>query len=308
MNIQICLAIIIICCSASFLPGQETIKLYPGKIPGSKDAPAYQERTQIGGDKRRYINHVKEPTLTAYFPEKGKQNGVSVIICPGGGYQMLAIDHEGIELAKRFNEYGITAFILKYRLPNDSIMQDKTIGPLQDAQRAMQLVRERAAEWKLDPGRVGIIGASAGGHLAASAGTLYKKEVIDNPQHISLRPDYIILMYPVISFAALAHTSSAKRLLGEDLSQEKLNLYSCEKQVTKETAPTFLLHASNDKQVLPEHSILFYQALIRNDVPAEMHIYEKGGHGFGLHNTTTEDDWFLTLIHWMNTRGLISKS
>jgi len=171
MNKQICLLLIIFCCYTCVLVGQETIKLYPAKIPNSKESPAYQEKIQIGGDKRRYINHVKDPTLTVYFPEQGKRNGVSVIICPGGGYQMLAIDHEGIEMAKRFNEYGITAFILKYRLPNDSIMENKTIGPLQDAQRAIQLVRERSAEWKLDPGRVGIIGASAGGHLAATAGT-----------------------------------------------------------------------------------------------------------------------------------------
>ena len=307
MNKQICLLLIIFCCYTCVLVGQETIKLYPAKIPNSKESPAYQEKIQIGGDKRRYINHVKDPTLTVYFPEQGKRNGVSVIICPGGGYQMLAIDHEGVEMAKRFNEYGITAFILKYRLPNDSIMENKTIGPLQDAQRAIQLVRERSAEWKLDPGRVGIIGASAGGHLAATAGTLFNKVVIDNPQHTSLRPDYMILMYPVISFEALAHTGSAKKLLGEDLTPENINLYSCEKQVSKETPPTFLVHAGNDKQVVPQHSILFYQALVRNEVPAELHIYEKGGHGFGLHNTTTEEDWFLTMIHWMNTRGLMNK-
>jgi len=186
-------------------------------------------------------------------------------------------------------------------------MENKTIGPLQDAQRAIQLVRERCAEWKLDTGRVGIIGASAGGHLAATAGTLFNMNVIDNPKHISLKPDYMILMYPVISFGVLAHTSSAKRLLGEDLSQEKINLYSCEKQVTKETPPTFLVHASNDKVVVAEHSILFYQALIRNNIPAEMHFYEKGGHGFGLHNSTTAEDWFQSLINWMMGRGLMKK-
>jgi acetyl esterase/lipase len=243
--------------------------------------------------------------LTVFVPDKSKANGAAVIICPGGAYRLLAIDHEGYELAKRFNENGVTAFVLKYRLPNDSIMDDKTIAPLQDAQRAIQIVREGAAKWNLDTSKIGILGSSAGGHLASTAGTHFNMPVIENKRGTSLRPDFMVLLYPVISFGQLAHTGSAKNLLGNDLSDERIKLYSNEMQVTEKTPTTFLLHAGDDKVVKVKNSILFYEALLSKNIPAEMHLYEGGGHGFGLHNPTTRDDWFDSLINWMKASGFI---
>ena len=281
------------------LAAQEVIRLYAERPPGSKQAPDYTETVETGNDGRHYIARVSVPTLTVYKPAAGKSNGAAVIICPGGGYIKLAVDHEGVELARRFNEYGITAFVLKYRLPSDSIMLNKAVGPLQDAQRAIQLVRRQSAKFELHPDKIGIIGASAGGHLAGTAGTLFQYTLIDNPDSVSLRPDFMVLMYAALSFGALAHTSSAKNLIGNDTSRSKIDLFSCEKQVTKNTPPTFLVHAGDDKVVTPLHSIIFYQALLAKSVPAELHIYSKGGHGFGLHNKTTTDDWFERLMNWL---------
>ena len=159
----------------------------------------------------------------------------------------------------------------------------------------------------MDSARIGILGASAGGHLAATAGTLYNHTFID-PQGNSLRPDFIVLMYPVISFDTFAHSASAKNLLGNDTSKATMLLFSPEKQVTADTPPTFLVHAGDDAVVSPQNSIFFYQALLGKQVPAELHIYQKGGHGFGLNNKTTDDDWFLRLMSWMKVTGIIKSS
>ena len=306
---RIYLSTVIFCMAniVTSLQAQETINLYNDKVPNSIAVATYVETSETTPEGRIFLSHVSQPTLTMYKPAKGMANGTSVIICPGGGYQKLAITHEGSDIAKRFTDYGVTAFVLKYRLPNDSIMENKTIAPLQDAQRAIQLVRQHSVEWGLDSLKIGILGASAGGHLAATAATLYNHVVIDNPTGTSLRPDFTVLMYPAISFGALAHTSSAKNLLGNDTSKSRTDLYSCEKQVTANTPPCFLLHATNDKVVTPQHSILFYQALLAKNVPAEMHLYQGGGHGFGLQNLTTTEDWFDSLIKWMKAGGIIKR-
>lgn len=285
---------------------QQVIPLYDGAIPNSKVSINYQEITRTDGG-RQFIDKVSKPTLTIFLPPKGKANGTSVIILPGGGYQTLAVSHEGLEIAQEFNKHGIAAFVLKYRLPSDEIMIDKTIGPLQDAQRAIQLVRQRAKTWALDTAKIGILGSSAGGHLASSAGTHFQKALIDNQAKTSLRPNFMVLLYPVISFGQLAHTGSAKNLLGANPSPENIKLYSNELHVTENTPPTFLLHAGDDKVVLVKNSILFYEALLAKGVPAEMHLYQKGGHGFGLHNTTTADEWFGRLLNWMQTQGLVKQ-
>jgi acetyl esterase/lipase len=279
---------------------QNEFPLYNGTVPNSKPA-GILEKKDVDGILR--ISNVTNPTLTVY-PAKGNASGAAVVICPGGGYSILAVGHEGSEVANLLASWGITAFVLKYRLPSDAIMQDKSIGPLQDAQRAIQLVRERAAEWKIDPQKIGIMGFSAGGHLASTAGTHFTTAVIDNPQHTSLRPDFMILGYPVISFAdSICHKGSKVNLIGKNPSQEQVALYSNELQITQQTPPTFLVHAEDDKTVPVQNSLYFYESLLHHGVPAEMHLYPKGGHGFGLHNKTTPDEWSERLHNWLKGNG-----
>ena len=280
---------------------QTVIPLYDGSIPNNKSAT--KPETNMGNGR---IAGITTPTLTVYLPEKKDSFLTAVIICPGGGYARLAIDHEGHEVAKTFNQKGVAAFVLKYRIPADSSMNNKEIVPLQDAERAIQLVREKAKEWNINPDKIGIMGFSAGGHLASTLGTHFNMVMVDNPKNINLRPDFMILGYPVISFAdSLAHMGSRDNLIGKNDSTEKIRLYSNELQITAQTPPTFLVHASDDKTVKVENSILFFEALLKNKVLAEMHIYEKGGHGFGLHNPTTKSDWFDIAINWMISNKLM---
>ncbi len=296
-----------ICLNMSLsLFSQEIIPLYD-KIPNSKPGPD-QELMETQSNGRISGSKVSHPTLAVYLPEAGKANGTAVVICPGGGYVHLAMTHEGFDVAKRLNEEGITCFVLKYRLPSDSIMEKKEIGPLQDAQRAIQIVREGAGKWHLNPNKVGIIGFSAGGHLASTAGTHFQKAVIDNPKKTSLRPDFMILGYPVISFSdSLAHMGSRNYLLGTQPSPDMVTLYSNEKQVTSQTPPTFLVHARDDKTVKVENSIAFKAALDQNKVPSEIYLYDKGGHGFGLNNSTSDVKWIDLAIGWMKKNSFLPK-
>ena len=283
------------------LMAQQVVRLYPGKIPGSKPAPAdYKEESPVGADHITRTARVSVPTLTVYQPAQGKANGAAVIICPGGGYGILAIDHEGYNVARRFNEFGVTAFVLKYRLPSDAIMEDKSTGPLMDAQQAIYLVRKEAAKWGVDPAKIGIMGFSAGGHLASTLTVHYDDVKIENKEKLSLRPDFSILIYPVISFGTYAHQGSAVALIGKDGTDAQREYFSSEKHVTSDTPPTFLVHANDDGGVPVQNSILFNEALVRNKVKAEMHLYQNGGHGFGLNNSTTKDDWFERLKNWMD--------
>ena len=273
--------------------------LFSGTVPGSKQSLVKEQVTFAKG--AIHISSVITPTLTKFTP--AKPNGTSVIICPGGSYANLSIDHEGVEVAKAFNEFGITAFVLKYRLPGDSIMTDKTTGPLQDAQQAIRTIRKQAAVWGLNPNKIGIMGFSAGGHLASAAATHFNFRA--DPalnDTTSVRPDFVILIYPVISFDdSIAHKGSKTNLLGKNPSPELTKLFSNELQVTKNSPPAFLVHAGDDKTVPVENSVRYYLACIKNMVPAEMHLYPKGGHGFGMHNKTTSDKWFDRLINWINT-------
>lgn len=276
------------------------IPLYAGPVPGSKES-AIKEQVIFGNGVVR-ISSVILPTLTKYTPVN--PNGIAVIICPGGGYSRLAIDHEGTEVAKLFNESGITAFVLKYRLPNDSIMTDKTVGPLQDAQQAIRMVRAKAIAWGLNPLKIGIMGFSAGGHLASTVATHFKTMAdINLKDTTSVRPDFAILIYPVISFNdSITHKGSKLNLVGKNPSAELVAKFSNELQVTKDCPPVFLVHAGDDGTVPVENSIRFYQACIKNKIPAEMHLYPGGGHGFGLHNKTTGDKWFDRLANWIKER------
>jgi len=277
---------------------QQAISLYGGAIPGAKPTPAdYIEETITREDKIVRTSKVSKPEMYVYQP--AKPSGAAVIICPGGGYGILAIDKEGHDVAKKFQEIGVTAFVLKYRLPSDFIMKDKSTGPLQDALQAIYLVRKNAALWGVDVNRVGIMGFSAGGHLAATASTHFADMKIENQENISLRPSFSVLIYPVITFGINTHGGSVKNLLGENPTEEQKKYFSSERQVTSQTPPAFLVHANSDKSVPVQNSLRYNEALVKNDVPAEMHIYQAGGHGFGLFNKTTKDDWFERLKNWL---------
>jgi acetyl esterase/lipase len=282
---------------------EKPIPLYPNGVPNSKPAPAtYKQKTENGG-----IALVTQPELTPYLPEKGTANGTAVVVCPGGGYVWLAMEHEGAAIAREFNKIGVTAFVLKYRLPSDQIMADKTIGPLQDAQRAIQMVRQGAAKWGINPNKVGIIGFSAGGHLASTEGTHFDKVVIDNEDNISVRPDFMMLIYPVITFGDKTHMGSKESLIGKTPTPQLVDLYSNEKQVTANTPPTFIVHAEDDDVVPVENALQMYQALLSNKVKTEMHLFQSGGHGFGLKNPKSKQLWFNWAKDWMDANGWLSK-
>jgi len=284
---------------------QQIMDLYPDKVPNSKIDANYIERSDTSKtDGKIRISKVTKPQLIAFYPEKGKANGTSVIICPGGGYAILAITHEGYDIAKEFNKYGITAFVLKYRLPSDEIMLDKAIGPLQDAQQAMKTVRENASKWNLDTTKIGIMGFSAGGHLASTLETHYQKSLIDNPKNTNLRPDFAILGYPVVTMGKFAHKGSKENLLGKTPSEKQVDYFSNELQVTSYTPPTFIFQANDDKTVPSENSLDLTKALKQASVKTELHLYQAGGHGFGLKNPT-KDSWFATMINWMESNKFL---
>jgi len=278
---------------------QEIIPLYSGVIPNSTSYKMKEITLQQNGEFLGYRN-IANPTLAVYLPSAELATGHAVIICPGGGYGMESYRLEGTVIAEAFVRQGIAAFVLKYRLPSDSIMQDKSIGPLQDAQQAIKTVRQRAAEWNVDTSRIGIMGFSAGGHLASTAATHYNKSYIPNPEKTNLRPDFLILVYPVISMSdSLTHIGSRNNLLGSNPSKEKILLFSNELQVTRNTPPTWLTHTGDDTAVPVENSIRFYQALIKKKVPAEMHLYPKGNHGFIL--KLQPGEWMLPMFNWVKS-------
>jgi acetyl esterase/lipase len=285
---------------------QKNFPLYDGPIPNSKKSP--NEETTEQGDGITRISKISIPSVTVFQAAPEKANRTAVIIFPGGGYRINAHTHEGIDIAKRFNEIGVTAFVVKYRIPDDKTMQNKEIGPLQDAQQAINIIRKRSAEWNVDANRIGIMGFSAGGHLASTLGTHYERPVIENATSTSLRPDFMILIYPVISFIdSVGHMGSREQLLGKEPAQEKIVLYSNELQVNERTPPAFLVHAADDDVVKAENSIRFYQALLRNNVSAELHVYQRGGHGFGLNNRTTKDQWMERCTNWLESNGWLKK-
>jgi len=285
---------------------QTIIPLYKGSIPNSNPTKD-EEKTELS-DGIIIISKVSKPTLSIFLPPKEIATGTAVVICPGGGYGIVAAGHEGTDIAKKFNQMGVAAFVLKYRIPNKETMINPEIGPLQDAQEAMKIVREGAKEWNINPNKIGIMGFSAGGHLASTEGTHFDKAVIANPENTSLRPDFMLLIYPVISFIdGLGHMGSRENLIGKSPSLEKINEYSNELQVTTKTPPTFLVHASDDDVVIPQNSIAFYTALIKNHVPVEMHLYESGGHGFGMNLKNINEQWMDRCKNWMQNHGWLTQ-
>jgi acetyl esterase/lipase len=276
-----------------------TIALWPEGVPGARPG---------GGDERVVkdrVSNVHAPTLT-YFPAPGDAGSKpAIVVCPGGGYQVLAFDHEGIQIAKRLNAMGVSAFILKYRL-----VEYGHPAPLQDVLRAVRTVRSRAAEFGVAPGRIGVLGFSAGGHLAATAATLF-----DAPEGrtgapidaVSARPDFAVLIYPVITMKGpFAHAGSRRNLLGEQAPADRIDRLSPELQVTKNTPPLFLVHTAEDKGVPLENSLQLFQAVRAAGGSAELHLYEKGPHGFGLGaGLGPAAAWPASLETWMRAHGWI---
>ena len=288
------------------LHAQTVIPLYNGKIPNSKPS-SDEEVSKYEADSILVISKISRPTLTIFQAPKEKATGAAVVICPGGGYWVTASKHEGTDVAKRFNRMGVTAFVLKYRIPSEKTMLNKEIGHLQDAQRALQYVRENSKKYGVDKKRVGILGFSAGGHLASTAATHYQKAYIPNPKKTSLRPDFMVLIYPVVSFQdSISHSGSGEQLLGKNALPEKLREYSNELQVTSNTPPTFLVHAKDD-QVKVQNSIVFHNALDKKKVPNEMYLYEKGGHGYGMFNKSSSVLWPDLVEQWLIKMKFIKK-
>jgi acetyl esterase/lipase len=292
-----------ICVIAAFfffkMKNKTVIPLYDEQIPNAR--PSENEETfKYEPGEILIVSKISRPTLTVFLPPKEKSTGVAVIICPGGGYVNLAMGYEGEDVALRFNESGIAAFVLKYRMPDDRTMIKKEIGPLQDAQKAILLLRSKADEWGIDKERIGIMGFSAGGHLASTAGTHFEKNYIDNPANINLRPDFMLLIYPVISFdERIGHMGSMHNLLGPNPSPDQIHEFSNETRVTDQTPPAFLVHAKDDGTVPYQNSIVFADSLKEHHVPAEVFLYEKGGHGFGMTNRTDDRLWMDSCIRWV---------
>jgi len=286
-------AILIITLQCLSACAQQTIPLYKDAVPNSI---ATADEEVVAEDKT--VSKVSRPSLSIYLPPKEKANGTAVIICPGGGYGVIVMQHEGSKIAEAFNKRGIAAFVLKYRLPSDKTMKDKSIGPLQDAQQAIKIVREHAAEWNIDTAKTGIMGFSAGGHLASTAATHFNHPVIENNNNINLRPSFAILIYPVISMAdSLTHHGSRDNLIGNHPTPQLVRNFSNELQVTEQTPPTYLTHTGDDKVVDVDNSIVFYEALRHHKVEAEMHLYPKGDHGFVLQ--LPQEEWMQPLFAWM---------
>lgn len=290
---------IIIGISTHMFSQQKEIPLWD-KVPNSIENKDYQEvfRTNNKGETTGILK-VINPKLKVFLANNENPKNTAVIICPGGGYGVLSHEKEGDKIAEWLNSVGISAFVLKYRLPSDLIMKDKTIGPLQDVQEAIRTVRRNAKDWHIDTNKIGIIGFSAGGHLASTASTHYNDTVYASDE-ISARPDFSILIYPVISMEdGITHNGSKENLLGKNPSSELIEKYSNEKQVNENTPPTFLIHATDDGAVPVENSINYYLALKKHKVPTEMHVYENGGHGFGLGRTGTHLNWPKACENWL---------
>jgi acetyl esterase/lipase len=284
--------------AATKLTDGATFPLWPEGVPGAKNIGE-----EIWEDGR--VRNVSTPTLQYFAPAIDRPGRNAIIIVPGGSYILSSYAREGIQYARSLGSMGVTAFVLKPRL-----QEFGHPAPLQDVLRAVRLVRSRAAEFGIDPQRVGLMGSSAGGHLSATAGTLFNHPAGKTGHAldaVSGRPDFMILMYPVITMDdPAAHANSRRALLGETPSPENLRLMSLEKQVTAQTPPTLLIHTQADKSVPIENAILFFQALTRAEVPAELYAYEKGEHGMGMRDGLgTTSEWPKRLEEWLKSRGLL---
>jgi acetyl esterase/lipase len=279
-----------------------TLQLWPDSPPGAVEFPEPEVINDSG-----HVENVHIPTLRVFLPDPDKALGSAVLICPGGAYWLLAIDHEGYQLARWFNERGVAAAVLKYRH-----RQHKHPVPLQDAQHALSTIRFNAKSWGINPDQIGVMGFSAGGHLASSLATHYNEPqpLPNDPiSQVSARPNFQILIYPVISlYSEAAHSGSRNNLLGEDADPELVQFMSSELQVTEQTPPAFLV-STDDDPVRSENSVFYYLALREKKVPAELHIYKKGGHGYGLRLADQPvGSWAKRLEDWMRISGYLDKT
>ena len=289
------------------LSGQsKVINLWNGKVPGAIPNTILKQ-TVDSADNWIKMRYVTNPTLDMYPAPVEKATNTAVIICPGGGYRALAIDHEGTQVAKWLNSLGITAFVLKYRLPDDAIMENKSIGPLQDGQQAIRIVRRHAKEWGIDPDKIGIMGFSAGGHLASSLSTHFNEKVYQPEDLTSARPDFSLLIYPVISMdSGITHWGSRVNLLGGNPSPELVNHFSNELQVNSKTPPAFMVHSLDDNAVPVQNSIGYALSMHKFNIACELHLYQSGGHGYGLgRSANTESTWPVACRRWLEARGYI---
>jgi acetyl esterase/lipase len=283
--------------AGNFPSKMQSFPLYgEAAIPNSRPGP--DEESSADGS---WIKKVSRPVVQVYLPARAKATGASLVIFPGGAYAGLTFDFEGTQQANFFVDHGIAAFVVKYRIPSDVTMVDKSMGPLQDAQQAMRFARQHAAGWNLDPKRIGAIGFSAGGHVASTLATHFDKPYVDNPDHLDLRPDFLVLVYPVISMdAKITHLDSRKALLGDAPSDAQVRFFSNELHVTKDTPPTLILHAADDRLVDVDNSVVFFEALRHAGVPVETRLFEKGQHGFFL---MPRDRWQGTIMVWLTSSG-----
>lgn len=306
---QTMLALICLLAISGSLFGQnKVIDLWNGKIPGAIYNNKFKQTVDTAAgwiDKRS----ITDPCIEMYPAPKEKVNGTAIIICPGGAYGGLAIKHEGSQVAKWLNSLGITAFVLKYRLPDDSIMENKSIAPMQDGQRAIRIVRNRAKEWRINPARIGIMGFSAGGHLASTLSTHYYEKVYESDDLTSAKPDFSLLIYPVISMeSGITHWGSRVNLLGGSPSPELVKHFSNELQVNSETPPAFMVHSLDDDAVSVQNSINYALALQKFKIPCELHLYQTGKHGYGLgKSTNTESTWPDACRKWLVTRDFLTE-
>lgn len=275
------------------------LKVWPNGAPDS-NGMTIPEETYEG----KRVRNVSEAEMYVYLPKIGNNTGAAIVICPGGGYMIEAMDHEGYDMAEWLTTQGVAGIVLKYRLPygHDQI-------PLEDAQRALRIVRQKAAEWGINPSKVGIAGSSAGGHLASTAGTKFdlgKPDASDPIEKYSCRPDFMLLLYPVITFREdFGHMGSRVNLIGAGNKWEMVEKYSNELQVTAQTPPTFMILADDDSGVPPRNSIEFYLAMKKFKIPAEMHIFRDGGHGFGMNKKNLSvDQWPNLFAQWMKAQGI----
>jgi acetyl esterase/lipase len=296
-KISAILALVII--SFSTMAQDFSLKVWPNGAPDSNGMTKPEETFE-----GRRVRNVSEAEMYVYLPKIGVNTGAAVVICPGGGYMIEAMDHEGYEMAEWLAAQGVAGIVLKYRLPygHHEI-------PLKDAQRAMRIVRQKAKEWGINPSKIGIAGSSAGGHLASTAGTRFdlgKPDSIDPIEKFSCRPDFMLLLYPVITFnEEFGHMGSRNNLIGAGNKWELVERYSNELQVTAQTPPTFLILADDDKGVPSRNSIEFYMALKKHKIPAEMHIFRDGGHGFGMTKKNLPvDQWPTLFAQWMKAQGI----
>ncbi|MBX7166652.1 MAG: alpha/beta hydrolase [Pirellulales bacterium] len=280
----------------------------PGVRPAVADDPEQMLLWPQGAPGAVGEEEVDRPSLTIYRPERDARQPCAVIVCPGGGYAHLAVDHEGVQIAEWLNRHGVTAALLRYRLAP----RYHHPAPLADAQRAVRFVRSQAEAWGVKPDRIGMIGFSAGGHLVSSAATHFDRgdeQSSDAVDKQSCRPDFVFLGYPVVSFTTeFVHAGSRKNLLGDNPSEELVKLFSNELQVTPQTPPAFLVHSSTDAPVPPENSVLFYLAMRRAGVDCELHIFDHGPHGFGLGvQDAALAVWPELAANWMIAHGWIER-